>query len=71
MSHPPLLFTPLRLRSIELRNRLERVLGMKLSATVAWNYPTVRELAGYVLSRLTPEEGPDDSAEPASRSRFS
>ena len=38
------------LMSIELRNGLEREMGMKLSATVAWNYPSVRELAAHVLS---------------------
>jgi acyl carrier protein len=38
------------LMSIELRNRLERELGVKLSATVAWNYPSVAELASYVVS---------------------
>ena len=40
------------LMSIELRNRLERELGSKLSATVAWNYPSVGELAAYVVGRV-------------------
>jgi acyl carrier protein len=40
------------LMSIELRNRLQRELGMKLSATVAWNHPSVRELAAYALTVL-------------------
>ncbi len=43
------------LMSVELRNRLEAELGIKLSATVAWNYPSVRELGGYVLGRLAPD----------------
>lgn len=40
------------LMSIELRNGLERQLGLKMSATVAWNYPTVRDLARHALDRL-------------------
>jgi acyl carrier protein len=40
------------LMSIELRNRLETEVGLKLSATVAWNYPTVTELGAHVLSGL-------------------
>lgn len=42
------------LMSIELRNALEARLEMKLSATVAWNYPSVRELTAHVLDRLAP-----------------
>lgn len=40
------------LMSMELRNRLEAELGLKMPATVAWNYPTVKDMGGYVLSRL-------------------
>ena len=40
------------LMSVELRNLLQREMGTNLSATVAWNYPSVRELAGYLLGRL-------------------
>lgn len=47
------------LLAIELRNRLEAATGMGFSATVAWNYPNVRDLAAYVLARLD-DEGPLD-----------
>ncbi|MGZ4700436.1 MAG: SDR family NAD(P)-dependent oxidoreductase [Ilumatobacteraceae bacterium] len=40
------------LMAIEVRNRLERETGITMSATMAWNYPTVRELRGHVLARL-------------------
>ena len=40
------------LMSIELQHKVERELGMKLSATLAWNYPSVRELAAFVLDLL-------------------
>ncbi len=53
------------LMSVELRNELERQLGTKLSATVAWNYPSVRELAAHVLDRVL---GASVVAEPAEES---
>jgi acyl carrier protein len=40
------------LMAIELRNALEVEVGLKLSATMAWNYPTVVDLRDYVLMRL-------------------
>ena len=36
------------LMAIELRNRLETVLGRPLSATLAWNYPTIEAIVGYL-----------------------
>jgi phthiocerol/phenolphthiocerol synthesis type-I polyketide synthase B len=36
------------LMAIELRNRLEALLGRSLSATLAWNYPTVEALATFL-----------------------
>jgi acyl transferase domain-containing protein/acyl carrier protein len=36
------------LMAIELRNRLETVLGRPLSATLAWNYPTIEAIAGVL-----------------------
>ncbi|MBM7776026.1 phthiocerol/phenolphthiocerol synthesis type-I polyketide synthase A [Actinokineospora baliensis] len=38
--------------SLELRNRLEKRFGTRLSATVVWNYPTTRELAPMLLDRI-------------------
>lgn len=40
------------LMSLELRNRLEADLGIPLSATVIWNYPTVAALAGHLAQAL-------------------
>jgi NADPH:quinone reductase-like Zn-dependent oxidoreductase/acyl carrier protein len=40
------------LMSLELRNRLEASLGLKLSATLVFTYPTVGALAELLLSRL-------------------
>jgi NAD(P)-dependent dehydrogenase (short-subunit alcohol dehydrogenase family)/acyl carrier protein len=36
------------LMAIELRNRLEALLGRSLSATLAWNYPTVESLSAFL-----------------------
>ncbi|MFN7984380.1 MAG: type I polyketide synthase [Vicinamibacterales bacterium] len=36
------------LLALELRNHLEAVIGRSLSATVAWNYPTVEQLVAYL-----------------------
>jgi phthiocerol/phenolphthiocerol synthesis type-I polyketide synthase B len=36
------------LMAIELRNRLETALGRPLSATIAWNYPTIEAIVGYL-----------------------
>ncbi len=35
------------LMGVELRNRLQQVTGLKLSATTVWNYPTVTMLADH------------------------
>ena len=40
------------LMALELRNRLERQLHMKLSATLVWNYPTIAKLAVFLHKRL-------------------
>ncbi|MDZ4359682.1 MAG: beta-ketoacyl reductase, partial [Variovorax sp.] len=36
------------LMAMELRNRLEAALGRSLSATLAWNYPTVEAMAAFL-----------------------
>lgn len=41
------------LMALELRNRLEREIHLKLSATLVWNYPTVSAMATYLEERLT------------------
>jgi acyl carrier protein len=39
------------LMALELRNRLESALGRTLSATLAWNYPTVDALVDYLADQ--------------------
>jgi len=40
------------LMTMELRNRLEASLGLKLSAAAIWNHPTVTKLAPFLAGRL-------------------
>jgi acyl transferase domain-containing protein/acyl carrier protein len=40
------------LMAVELRNRLERSLGLRLSATLVWNYPTIAQLVPYLAGKL-------------------
>jgi NAD(P)-dependent dehydrogenase (short-subunit alcohol dehydrogenase family)/acyl carrier protein len=54
------------LTAIELRNRLERDLGLALSATLVWNYPTIATMARYIAQRLgLPLESKPEPAEAA------
>jgi acyl transferase domain-containing protein/acyl carrier protein len=48
------------LMAIELRNRLETLVGRPLSATLAWNYPTVDALAAYFAGEA-PSRPRDDA----------
>jgi acyl transferase domain-containing protein/acyl carrier protein len=60
------------LMALELRRRLEASLGLTLSTTVIWNYPTIAALVPYLALQmglpLTPEEAeagpPVGAAEP-------
>ena len=51
------------LMALELRNRLERTFGIALSATVVWNYPTIRDITPFLAGKLgiplTDEDGPE------------
>jgi hypothetical protein len=38
--------------TLDLRNRLEASLGLRLSATVVWNHPTVAALADHLARRM-------------------
>ncbi len=40
------------LMTLELRNRLEADCGLRLSATLVWNYPTIVALAGHIAEAL-------------------
>lgn len=59
--------------AVGLRNRLKTAAGVRLSATVAFTYPTPRKLALHVFSLLEPREpeqrepGPRDAVPEAAR----
>jgi NADPH:quinone reductase-like Zn-dependent oxidoreductase/NADP-dependent 3-hydroxy acid dehydrogenase YdfG/acyl carrier protein len=46
------------LMSVELRNALGKSLGIKLSPTLAFDYPTLAEIADHVLGRMFEETAP-------------
>jgi phthiocerol/phenolphthiocerol synthesis type-I polyketide synthase D len=43
------------LMGVELRNRLEKELDIRLSATLVWAHPTIRQLADALLGRIVQE----------------
>jgi len=54
------------LMALELRNRLETDLGLKLSATLVWNHPTVTALVPHLADRMEiPLEAPAGEAVPS------
>jgi myxalamid-type polyketide synthase MxaD len=44
------------LMAVELKNRLELAFGRRLLSTLAFDYPTVEQLAGYLLNELLPAQ---------------
>ncbi len=54
------------LLAIELRNHLETALGRPLSATLAWNYPSVEAMVAYLASDGQPAvvSAPDAATQP-------
>jgi len=50
--------------ALELKVRLEQVVGFHLRATMVWNYPTINELASHIFELIKPplqEEAPVES----------
>ena len=45
------------LMSVELRNRLERLLGCSLVSTLAFDYPNIEQLGEYLLDNVIVTEG--------------
>jgi acyl transferase domain-containing protein len=43
--------------SVELKNRLERSLGLSLSATLVWSHPTTAALVRHLAQKLGPSPG--------------
>jgi acyl carrier protein len=52
------------LTSVELRNRLQKGLGLALAATLAFEFPTVPAMAGHLTKLVQPEAPDDDACEP-------
>ncbi|MDQ1041745.1 acyl transferase domain-containing protein/NAD(P)-dependent dehydrogenase (short-subunit alcohol dehydrogenase family)/acyl carrier protein [Streptomyces sp. V3I8] len=53
------------LAAVELRNALGAAAGVRLPATLVFDYPTARAAAGYLKSRITPAEPLPAAAAPA------
>jgi phthiocerol/phenolphthiocerol synthesis type-I polyketide synthase A len=52
------------LTAMSVRREAEKFVGIELSATMLWNYPTVSALADHLVKRLSPGSESSDGAEP-------
>lgn len=50
------------LMALELKNRLQASLGLTIPSTLAFTYPDVPSISGYLVQRLFPEPAPRDTA---------
>jgi acyl carrier protein len=48
--------------AVELKNRLQAVLGLSLSTTLLFDYPTIEALTDYLMDELSPALGADEPA---------
>ncbi|WP_394843018.1 SDR family NAD(P)-dependent oxidoreductase [Pendulispora brunnea] len=55
------------LMAIELRNRLEAGLGVSLSSTLIWRYPTLDELSTFLIERIAGQESTSTPVQAAGR----
>lgn len=53
------------LMALELKNRLEKNLQMRLSTTVIFNYPTINSLATHLLDKFVPSDHTPPSQTPS------
>jgi myxalamid-type polyketide synthase MxaE and MxaD len=58
------------LTSLAVRNRLEACTGLRLSATVLWNYPTPAAIAEHLAERLGVAEAPAPAPVPDEAARL-
>jgi hypothetical protein len=52
------------LTSVQLKKRLEAAIGRSLAPTLAFNYPTIEKLAGFLAREVFSFEPPASAAEP-------
>jgi myxalamid-type polyketide synthase MxaE and MxaD/epothilone polyketide synthase C/epothilone polyketide synthase D len=50
------------LMGLEVRNRVEAILGIAMPATLLWTYPTLAALSGRLLDLLSPAADPSSAA---------
>ncbi len=52
------------LMALELKNRLQASLGLSIPSTLAFTYPDVHAISGYLVQRLFPEVAPEAISPP-------